>query len=208
MNIKLSPNHFKELIIKGLSLDHIFLLRLINEQADLSALLKESAKISALHNSLIRKGLVTENDDKITTTGVELLVFMDSKAPGKLMRRKVDDSAFSIWWKEFPGTNNFTHNRKTFTGDRGLRTNESECRLKFDKILLEGEYTAQEIIDATKYDIFQKKEMSVKTGVNKLTYLHNSLTYLNQRDYEPFIELIKQGHKIINSEPEYDGVNI
>ena len=36
------------------------------------------------------------------------------------------------------------------------------------------------------------KEESVKTRVNKLTYIHNSLTYLNQRDFEPYIELIKQ----------------
>lgn len=208
MKFNLTCFHFEEIVKKGYSLDHIFLLRLLNEQIDLSALLKESAKIAALHHSLIRKGLVTENDDKLTTAGIELLVFMDSKAPGKLMRRKVDESSFSEWWKAFPGTNNFEHKGKTFTGDRSLRTNESECRLKFDKILLEGEYTARKVIDAMKYDIFQKKEMSVKTGVNKLTYLHNSLTYLNQRDYEPFIELIKQGKTITSSEPEYDGINI
>ena len=38
--------------------------------------------------------------------------------------------------------------------------------------------------------------MSVKLSTNKLTYMQNSLTYLNQRSYEPFIELIKEGAKI------------
>lgn len=194
---------------KSYSLDHIFLLRLVSENADLSALLAGSAKIATLHQSLIRKGLITETGDKITTIGTELLVFMDTKAPGKIVRRKVDDSAFSLWWKAFPGTDTFTHKGKTFSGSRSLRTSHDDCRVKFDKILLEGEYTANDLIESMKYDVLQKKEVSVKTGVNKLTYLQNSLTYLNQRSYEPFIELIKKGEAvIISQEEEYDGINL
>jgi hypothetical protein len=80
--------------------------------------------------------------------------------------------------------------------------------LKFDKILLEGEYTAADLIAALKFDVEQKKENSVKLGTNKLTYMQNSLTYLNQRSYEPFIELIKEGAKIDEAPKIVGGTDI
>jgi CRISPR/Cas system CSM-associated protein Csm2 small subunit len=56
--------------------------------------------------------------------------------------------------------------------------------------MIEGDYTAQQLIEALKYEILQKKEASSKTSVNKLAYMQNSLTYLNQRTFEPFMELL------------------
>ena len=205
MKFNLTAFHFRELIVKSYSLDHIFLLKMIHEQFDLSILVKESAKIAALKQSLIRKGLITETEDKLTTLGVELLVFIDSKESKKIEKKKIDGYKFEEWWKEFPGTNNFTHHGHSFTGDRSLRINKDDCRIKFDKVLLENEYTSEELIGALKLHILKIKEESVKTNVNKLTYLHNSSTYLSQRDYEPFIELIQQGNNII---PTFDGVNL
>ncbi len=75
--------------------------------------------------------------------------------------------------------------------------------MKFEKIIIEGDYTAEELIEALKYDVVQKKEASFKTGNNKLSYMQNSLTYLNQRSFEPFIELIKKGIRddAIDDEP-------
>ena len=52
------------------------------------------------------------------------------------------------------------------------------------------------MLEALNFDVLQKKENSVKMKTNKLTYMQNSLTYLNQRTFEPFIELIKEGAKI------------
>jgi len=205
MKFSLTAFHFRELIVKSYSLDHIFLLKMIHEQFDLSILVKESAKIAALYQSLKRKGLITETEDKLTTLGVELLVFIDSKEPKKIEKKKVDDSKFEEFWSNFPGTNNFTHHGHSFTGDRSLRINKDDCRIKFNKVLLENEYTSEELIGALKLHILKIKEESVKTNVNKLTYLHNSSTYLSQRDYEPFIELIQQGNNII---PTFDGVNL
>jgi ABC-type Fe3+/spermidine/putrescine transport system ATPase subunit len=166
---------------------------MIHEQLDILPLMTESAKITALVQSLVRKGLITEDGSKLTTIGIELLVFLDSKELKKIERKKTDTSKFEEWWKEFPGTNNFVHNGITFTGDRSLRTSKDDCRTKFDKILLEGEYTADELIAALKLHIHKMKKESIKTKINKLTYLHNSATYLSQRDFEPYIELIKQG---------------
>jgi len=166
---------------------------MIHEQLDLLPLMTESAKITALVQSLNRKGLITDDGSKLTTLGLELLVFMDSKEPRKIERKKTDSSKFEEWWKEFPSTDTFEYKGKLFSGCRNLRQGKDDCRIKFDKILLEGEHSAQILIDALKFDILNKRENSLKTGINKLTYLQNSLTYLNQRSYEGSIDLIQQG---------------
>jgi hypothetical protein len=169
---------------------------MIYDQLDISTLCEESAKVNALYSSLKRKGLISETEDKITTLGQELLIFIDTKDNSRFVKKKNDDSSFEEWFKTYPGTDSFEYKNKTFTGCRSLRQNKDDCRLKFNKILLEGEHSADIMIGALKYDVIQKKEQSIKTSTNKLTYMQNSLTYLNQRSFEPFIELIKEGHKI------------
>ena len=208
INLKLTPYHFEELIKKSYSLDLIFLLKLIEEQYDVSSLCEDSMKIAALYQSLVRKGLITDTEDKLTTIGKELLQFIETKESTKIVKKKPATTEFEEWWKVYPGTDTFTHNGKKFSGNRGLRQNKDECRLKFDKILLEGEYTAADLIAALKFDVEQKKENSVKLGTNKLTYMQNSLTYLNQRSYEPFIELIKEGAKIDQAPKIVGGTDI
>ena len=196
MNLKVTPYHFEELIKKSYSLDVIFLLKLIDEQIDVQPLCQNSMKIAALYQTLIRKGLISDADEKVTTLGKELLVFMNTKEATKIVKKKPVTTEFEEWWKAYPGTDTFTHKGKKFAGHRSLRQNRDECKLKFEKILLEGEYTAAELTQALIFDVEQKKENSVKTGSNRLTFMQNSLTYLNQRSYEPFIELIKEGAKI------------
>ena len=208
MNLKLTAYHFEELIKKSYSLDLIFLLKLIEEQMDIQPLCTNSMKIAALYQTLIRKGLITETEDKLTTLGIELLQFIKSEESTKIVKKKPATTEFEEWWKAYPGTDTFTHKGKRFTGARSLRQNKDECRLRFDKILLEGEYTAVELIEALKFDVEQKKENSVKLGTNKLTYMQNSLTYLNQRSYEPFIELIKEGAQIEEAPKIVGGTDI
>ena len=60
------------------------------------------------------------------------------------------------------------------------------------QILNEGDYTPQQLIAALKFEIEQKVLESMRRGNNRLTYMQNSLTYLNQRTFEAFIELIEQ----------------
>jgi hypothetical protein len=205
MKLNLSPWHYEELIKKSYSLDHIFLLKLIHENYDVTNLVEDSLKISAIHQGLVRKGLITDNG-ALTTIGVELLVFLDTKEQTKLVKKKSITSDFEEWYKVFPGTDTFTHKGKTFTGSRNLRQNPADCRIKFDKILIEGEYTVKELIEALKFDVLQKKEASVQENTNKLKYMQNSLTYLNQRSYEPYIELIKQGIQI--KETQSNGTDV
>lgn len=202
MKLKITPYHFEELIKKGYSLDVIYMLKLIEQQVDVQALCTDNVKITALYQTLIRKGLISDNDEKITIQGRELLQFIETKEPTKIIKRKPANTEFEEWWKVYPGTDTFIYKDKKFTGARSLRQNKDECRTKFDKILLEGEYTGAQLIEALEYDVRQKKELSLKTATNKLSYMQNSLTYLNQRSFEPFIELIKEGGKAIEETPQ------
>jgi len=208
MNLKVTPWHFEELIKKSYSLDLIYLLKLIHSEFDISEMCENSIKIANIHQTLIRKGLISETGDKITTIGMELLSFIESDGETKIVKRKPATSDFEKWWTTYPGTDTFTHKGKKFTGNRGLRQHKEECRLKFNKILLEGEYTAQDMIDALNLDVLQKKEGSVKTGTNRLSYMQNSHTYLNQRSFEPFVELVKQGAEVEEAPKIVGGTDI
>jgi 23S rRNA maturation mini-RNase III len=153
-------------------------------------------KIGSVYQTLIRKALITKDDEKITTLGKDLLEFMNAKSTGKLIKRKPATTDFEEWWKNYPGTDSFEYKGKKFTGTRAIRKGKDECRLKFDKIILEGEYTAQQLIAALNYELLQKKESSVSTNSNRMTFMQNSVTYLNQRAFEAYIELINDGAKI------------
>ena len=195
MKLNVTPEQFEELIKRSYNLDIIYLLKLIDGQYDVAPLCKDSMRIAAIYQSLIRKGLITETDEKLTLLGRDLLEFLDIKMSGKLIKRKSATTDFEEWWKIYPGTDSFEHKGKKFTGTRAIRKGKDECRLKFDKIILEGEYTAAQLIAALKYEILQKKDSSVQTHTNRMTYMQNSVTYLNQRAFEAYIELINSGEE-------------
>jgi len=195
MKLNVTPQQFEELIRKGYNIDVIFLLKLIDEQYDVSPLCDGSMKIGSVYHSLIRKALIT-TDDKLTTAGRDLLDFMNTKGGARIIKKKPATTDFEEWWKTYPGTDSFEYKGKTFKGTRSLRLYKDDCRLKFDKIILEGEYTAQQLIAALNYELLQKKEASIATNSNRLTFMQGSVVYLNQRTFEPFIELINDGAKI------------
>ena len=64
------------------------------------------------------------------------------------------------------------------------------------KILNDGEYTIEEMIKALELEIHQKKEASIKSNSNKMSYFQNSMTYLNNFTHEGFIELVRKGEKV------------
>ena len=196
MKLNVTPEQFEELIKRGYNLDVIFLLKLIDDRFDVSPLCDVSMKIGSVYHSLIRKGLITPDDEKITTLGRDLLDFMNTKSSGRIIKRKPASTDFEEWWKAYPGTDSFEYKGKKFTGTRAIRKGKDECRLKFDKIILEGEYTAAQLIAALEYEVLQKKEASVATNSNRMTFMQNSVTYLNQRAFEPYIELINDGAKV------------
>lgn len=188
--------HFEEIIKRGYTLDMLFLLKLIEEDVDIKSLCEGSARLEALYQGVYRKGLITI-DDKLTLTGQDLIAFLDRKetSDSKLVRKKNIDNEFDSWWKNYPGTDTFVYSGKTFSGTRSMRVKKDDCKIQLYKILDQGEYTIAELIAALVYETEQKKSNSVKSGSNKLTFMQNSLTYLTQRTFEPYIELVREGVK-------------
>ena len=200
MKLTIHPEKFLEIIKTSYSLDIIYLLKLIEQNYDISELCKESVKINVLYNTLIRKGLITETEDKLTILGTELLEFIESKASTKFKKKKFGNDGFDSWWENYPGTDKFEYKGKSFPATRALSVSKDECRTKFNKILLEGVYTSEQLVEALKYDVQSKKDNSISTGTNNLTFMQNSLTYLNKKTFEPFIEIIKEGKEIKNND--------
>jgi hypothetical protein len=194
MNLNLHTFHFKQIIQNGYSLDIIFLLKLAEEGECLESFCNGSPKLEALYQTIYRKGLITV-EDKLTLTGKSVLEFTTGEETTTFVRKKKTDDAFDLWWKAYPGTDTFKINGKNFTGTRSLRNKKDDCKIKLNKILDEGEYTIKELIDALEFEVNQKVNNSIKTNTNKMSFMQNSLTYLNQRTFEPFIELIREGHK-------------
>jgi hypothetical protein len=203
MTIKLTKEHFEELQKKGFSLDHVFLLMMIKEGHDIEAFTKDNMKLDALHQSLIRKALITD-ENKLTNNGEELLTFLTTKMK-PIERKKVSTKEFDEWWEEFPSTDHFEYKGHVFVGSRGMRVKKEECKLKFNAILNQGLYTARQIIDATKYVVYLKKEASLKEKTNKLTFLQNSLTFLGGEHFVPFIDLIEKGVPMSDSQTTVRG---
>jgi len=204
MNIKVTAYHFEELLKEGFTLDMVFLLKLADEDYNVKLLCESTPKLQALCQTIYRKGLVSDNY-KVTVIGKKLLEFMDSRAKtSKIVKKTQTFAEFDRWWKTYPGTDIFTYKGKNFTGSRTLRVQKDECQAKLDKILAENEYTIDELIAALEYEVLQKKENSVKTGTNRLAFMQGTVTYLTQRSFEPFIELIREGKTIIE-EPVIKG---
>ena len=58
MKLNINPSQFFEMIKNQYSLDHVYLLKIIEEGWDVEEMCEGSERFKALHNSLIRKGLV------------------------------------------------------------------------------------------------------------------------------------------------------
>jgi hypothetical protein len=201
MNIKITPYHFEQLIKDGYSLDMIFLLKLIEEDFDIKTLCEGDKKTEVLCQTIRRKGLVSEQF-RLTVLGKNLLEFLATRAKtSKIVKKTETFAEFERWWAAYPGTDIFVHKGKSFSGGRTLRVNKDDCQIKLNTILAEGEYTIDQLIAALDYEVLQKKENSVKTGTNRLTYMQSSITYLNQRSFQNYIELINQG-VVVNESPE------
>lgn len=190
-----NPEKLIKLVKKGYSYDYIYILLCVKAGIPLDHL-KSTEKTSAMIKTIERKGLLT-SDGKITLEGQNLIDFSESEEENPiLVKKKSEVDEIAMFWKVFPATDTFEHKGKKFAGSRALRINKEGCRIKLKAILNTGEYTLDEILAAIEYDVLSKKEASIKEGTNKLKYMQNSLTYLNQLSFEPYIELIKQGNKI------------
>ncbi len=197
MNVNISFNQFEQLYKQGITLDMLFLLYELHNNED-DVWYTENPKIENVFQTISRKGLCTE-DGHITISGKELLNSLKEEKEIPIRKKRnveKNNDEFEKWWTSFPSSDFFTYKGKKFSGSRSLKNSKEDCRTKLKAILNEGEYTIDELIAALEFEVVQKKEQSLKTGINKLSFMQNSLTYLRQKTYESFIELIKEGIEI------------
>lgn len=212
IQISINPIKWEELHKKGYSLDMIYLLKMVEDEYDS---IYTHPKILALQQTLERKGLIST--EGLTEEGKSLLSFISSteEIPTLIKKKRVlkpltPNDDFVKWYKTYPASDTFEYKGRKFKGTRALRVKKDECRVKIEKIILAGEYTIDDMVAALKLEIYQKAENSFKTGINKMSYFQNSLTYLNQNTYEAYIELVKAGHKPEDEKElkTYGGVSI
>lgn len=138
--------------------------------------------------------MITEKGE-VTVIGKEIL---RSLAENRSITQSISsvtknaDDSFEKWWKTYPGTDIFEYRGKKFAGSRALRINKNECRKKFEAIVSEGEFNTEKLIQLLETEVWLKKEQSIKDNENKLKYMQNSLTYLNQRTFESFTNISSQ----------------
>lgn len=131
----------------------------------------------------------------ITPLGKEILnALASSRSIVKTIEsvKKDTDQAFDMWWKTYPATDIFEYKGKKFMGSRALRVRKDECKAKFNTILLEGEFSTDDLLSLLAIEVSLKKEQSLKDNENKMRYMQNSLTYLNQKTYENFVHVPKK----------------
>jgi hypothetical protein len=188
----ISLEKFKELSDLKVSLDELYILEQFHNRVNVRTL--KGARVEALIQGLHRKGYLLSNDE-LSSPGQALVVYSRQAAPMKELiaeDKAKEESAFEKWWKAYPATDIFEYRGRRFTGTRGFRVKKEECKLKFQKILQEGEYSGEDLVRALEYEVAIKKEASFKEGENKMRYMQSTLPYLNQRTFENFVEISKQ----------------
>lgn len=190
MKIDITDIHFIELQKKGYTLDMVIILSWAHKNLCLDHIIDGSTKIKAIHATMQRKGLLSD-DNKITKPGMEILDFISKKTNKKFEKTKVSKSDFDKWWEVFPSNDKFEVRGRSFGPTRSLKSSKEEGRRLFNKLVLDGEYTTEQIIDATEFDINLKKERSYKEGTNNLKFLQNSSTYLRNTSFSGFIGMEK-----------------
>lgn len=187
MNITLEK--YIKVLNAGFSLDILYLLKLIKDKVDITdAILLP--KIGAINQMLLRKQLITE-DNQVTMSGDELLSYIEDDENPKELVKRLKTNDFDKWWVTYPATNMFIYKNKIFKGTQSKRVKKLECKQLFNKYINEG-FTADDIINATEYHFQMAKDLSFKKGENQVSFIANSYRYLNEKMFVPFIELYKK----------------
>ncbi len=108
---------------------------------------------------------------------------------------------FEEFWSLFPNSDEHGIFKKT----RLLKAGKENCRRKYTEYLTRGD-NHDDIIKALKYEI--KLRRDVNNGQNKLTYMKNSLTWLNQREFEIILETMDEEQNDNNSSDDWTSNSI
>lgn len=137
---------------------------------------------------LVRKGYI-DMKGAVMPAGMALYhsLFKEVEEIKVKKREKKPLEKFDEWWDVFPTSDNFVVNGRMFPGVRKLTTDKEGCRKIFNALTV-NEFTVEDVIRATKYHINMAKQKSYSERANKLTYIPNSLRYLREKYFQPYIK--------------------
>jgi len=145
--------------------------------------------------SLYKRGLIdTTTNGHVTTKEGQKVI---GKLLGKDKKPKIDKSEYNFddFWATFPSNDAHGSWRRT----RALKSNKSGCEVAYNRAIGNGTSHA-DLIKALKWEVADRKSKSLST--NKMSYMKNSATWLNQREFEIILEELK--NKGVNPEEHED----
>lgn len=181
--------------------NQLFIIDLIShknyaELGTLKSLLRDSYKPDM--QNLYRRNFIDFYDEKIRSYDELDNIFLTKKSEllvtqlyevitnAKQIEAPVldSDSLFEEFWTIFPSSDKWG----TFTSTRSLKQDKEGCKKKYKKILQEG-YKHDEVIKALEYQLDMFKKNS-SMGNNRMTFFQNSATWLNQKTFLQYIDLM------------------
>jgi hypothetical protein len=178
--------NIEEILSLGLEINHIVILdKLLMREP-----IPQHPKIGAWIQALERKGYI-DKSFCVTQTGFLLLNSLKDGTTNvkSVLKPTVDaEEAFATWWAAYPAVDSFVHKGRRFKGSRSFKNSKDKCKALLAQILKEGNYTLEQLLNALKQEIEQKKDLSVKKNENQMSFMKNTHAYLYQRAFEGFIE--------------------
>lgn len=186
MNIEITQGQYNEIKKLKLTINHIWWL----QKSRSGPVPITVPEVKMLINRFLvgSNGLCTETGEQ-TWKSIEQAVESPLKAIRltSIVSEEVLNS-FNQLWASWPGTDNYSYNGKTFTGNRTLKSNKQVCLQLFNGIIGAGKWTGEQIIGAAQKQIESIKVQSYNTGQNKMTYLPALEPWLRQGKYEVWAE--------------------
>lgn len=183
-----TEGQFDSLLKQKIPLECVFLLEMLVDKANVD----DESYLPYLQR-LQRKGYI-DGKQQLTEYGTALYKSLfENVVAVKPKIIAIKNDLFEKWWEIYPATNDFEINGRHFQGSQVKRIQKAECQKMFS--VLSNSYRPEDIIDATAYHINNAKEVSFKKKDNQLTYVTNSLRYLREKYFEPYIEKVKKTNK-------------
>lgn len=147
---------------------------------EVKGLLKITSDNNGINYSIRKKGMsIVSGTTKFTKTSTT--------------EKAKNGDMFDEFWELYPSSDRHS----IYTKTRVLRSNRLGCKKKYYSLLKEG-VLHSDIIKAVRYEVEERKRTSGKE--NKLSFMKNTNTWLNQREYEVILESIKD-----DDTDDYDG---
>lgn len=181
----------------GLSLEEIGILQKIYDSEQAKKICHES-DILKICFDLETKGLIKvfTNQDKTLSFFLREKGKLLVKEQNKPVKKDIPASTttttntdkFEEFWTTFP----ISDEHGIYRRSRVLKSAKELCKKKYI-FFLETGTKHEDVIKALKYEINLRKDSNNKT--NSMTYMKNSLTWLNQREWEIILETMSEDNK-------------